>query len=139
MSKTTFTSHLVDELPGEWRMTIAECSGTPTYHIRLIFEKNGAGIIGRQIIQEGDVREFYRFDIQEIISFSGERYETISFLRVVDGLDYEATFCYGNMLIGTHSNKKGNWQAIKLPYTSPAFKPNVFLLLWHASLRQLPL
>jgi hypothetical protein len=101
---------LIDNLVGEWRMTIADVAGT----------NKGAGIIGRQIIKEGDEHPFYDFSIQEKLSLGGIRFENISFKRVCDNLDYEATFCYGYMLIGTHSKGKGNWQAIKLPYTSPS-------------------
>ncbi len=101
-------------------MTVAEVGGTPTYHIRLIFENKGAGITGHQIIKPNDVRPFYDFTISKKLSPSGVQFETLSFKRVVDNHDYEATFCYGNLLIGTHSNGQGNWQAIKLPYVGPA-------------------
>lgn len=106
---------LIDVIAGEWRMITSEVAGAPTYNIRLIFEKSDAGVRGKQIITPGDERQFFNFNI-EIYHVNGTAFERLSFNRVSDNLDYEATFCYGHALIGTHSKGQGNWEAFRLPY-----------------------
>ena len=46
---------LESALEGEWQMIIAEEVGTPTYVIKLFFNRVAAGWAARQVIKAGDV------------------------------------------------------------------------------------
>ena len=106
---------LESTLEGEWQMIIAEEAGTPTYVIKLFFNRVAAGWAARQVITAGDVRPFRDINIDTFQSaINGQWFARVRFIRTMDGHSYQAVFSYGHMLIGTHG-ACGNWHALKLP------------------------